>query len=71
MIEDNLDEEDLDREADLANQLDEEGIDIDFASKSRFQYVPEDPRAIPCSPTDVEAINRVLNEQYFGGNYSR
>jgi len=31
-----------------------------------ISYVPEDCRAIPCSPTDVEAVNRALDELYFG-----
>jgi len=37
-----------------------------FSPLFGISYVPEDFRAIPCSPTDVEAVNRALEELYFG-----
>ena len=38
---------------------------------SNRRAVEVDPRATSCCPTDIDAMNRRLNEQYFGGNYSR
>jgi hypothetical protein len=62
VMEDHLSEEEAD---DLADQLDEED-DTRVTFGFRFQYVSEDLRASPCSPTDIAAVDRALNEQYFG-----
>jgi len=69
-IEDELCEEEIDN---LVNQLDKEENREEYREEHsgivpglEIEYVPEDFRAIPCSPTDIEAVNRALNEQYFG-----
>jgi hypothetical protein len=53
----------------------EEDIEADDSegawNPTNRSFVEVDPRATSCCPTDVEAMNRVLYDKYFGGNYSR
>jgi len=65
VLEDHFDEEALE---DLVHQIEDPDV-VRIIDGVKFEYHPEDCRATPCSDGDIDALNRALDEKYFGGNY--